>query len=148
MLRSGDMEIESHNSAHATKCDHGVHWPAKDAAAYSCQQCNPDGTGAGDAPVLPRSSGDPLNSTKTDKSENCGVCGCIRTYFSSTCLACGTVLPPTDARGRQQGAANAVQSGVCPECGSNVHYETAKKGTWQCSDCDAKYPAPKRLQLA
>jgi hypothetical protein len=125
------------------KCPHGVYWPAADPIAFSCQQCNPEGTGTGATPVLPRSSSDPLFAIKTKDAETCETCGCLRTYFSPNCRACGTAFPITDLRGREQGTANLHNPGVCPGCNSTVHYEITPK-KWQCADCDTIYKAPKQ----
>lgn len=136
------MEIENPNLLPPNKCAHGVYRPSADPIAYSCQMCNPDGTGDGAAPQLPRSSADPLNADKTDKLETCS-CGNMRTYFSKDCVLCGKPFPVDDERGRAQGSANAHQAGVCPACSSTVHYDNGAK--WQCADCDTVYPAPKRV---
>lgn len=124
------------------KCAHDVYWPDKDAIAYSCQQCNPDGTGDGPTPVLPRSSSDPLTSDKSDKVETCEKCGNIRTYFSKECRFCNHPFPIT-TNGRQQATANIHQAGTCPACGSTIHFDLGN-GKWECCDCGVTYPGVKR----
>lgn len=128
------------------KCEHGVYWPEGHEVAHSCQQCNPGGTGTGATPVLPRSSSDPLFATKTKDAETCGTCGNLRTYYAPNCRACGTVFPPTELRGREQGTANLHTPGVCPNCNSTVHYELSTK-RWECADCGTTYKAPKTTEV-
>jgi ribosomal protein L37AE/L43A len=123
------------------KCEHDIY-----GDGWGCQQCNPAPPIGGATPILPRSSSDPLNSTKTDETETC-PCGCIRTYSQGKCLACGLVYEISDNNSRQQGAANSTQTGVCPTCGSNIHYEL-KKSLWKCADCDTEYKAPARIRKA
>lgn len=124
-----------------SKCEHGVYFPAGDPVNLGCQLCNPDGLGAGEAPVLPHSSGDTLHH-KTSTVDTC-VCGNVRTYSLPNCRVCHRPFPETEQRGRSQTAANSRQAGVCPECGSTVHYEMLKKGWWCCADCECEYRAPK-----
>ena len=124
-----------------SKCSHGVYWPAADEINLGCQTCNPDGLGAGECPILPRSSSDVL--VRYDAHETCKSCGGLRTYFSQQCMHCGAAFPDDDVRSRGQETANRRQIGACPECGSTVHYETKKKSEWECSDCRAKYKAPR-----
>jgi DNA-directed RNA polymerase subunit M/transcription elongation factor TFIIS len=123
------------------KCSHGVY-----GDGWGCQQCHPPGSADFDqpTPVLPRSSADPLNADKTGKMETCPKCGNLRTYFSNECRVCHAPFPITDERGRAQGTANMHQAGVCPACGSAVHYETKKATFWECADCGEEYPASKR----
>ena len=126
---------------HPFKCSHGVYWPATDEINLGCQYCNPDGLGVGECPVLPRSSSDSLG--RFDAHDTCMACGNMRTYFSQQCRHCGAAFPDDDARGRGQETANRKQLGACTSCGSTVHYETSKKGEWECSDCGVKYKAPR-----
>jgi hypothetical protein len=126
--------------SHPSKCQHSVYWPASDEVNLGCQQCNPNGLGAGEAPVLPRSSSDTLG--RSDARENC-ECGNLRTYFTNNCRHCGKSFPEAELRGQSNLTANRRQTGACPECCSTIHYETNKKGTWECSDCGTKFKAPK-----
>ena len=122
------------------KCSHGVYWPDADPIALSCQQCNPDGTGEGVGPVLPRKAAGVTYHGSNEGRETC-QCGCIRLSSRQTCPVCGA--PYTRATERQVGGANPTREGVCPACGSNVHYETTKRSKWRCADCDTIYPALK-----
>jgi ribosomal protein L37AE/L43A len=124
------------------KCDHGVYWPEGDEKALSCQQCNPDGTGTGKAPVLPHRTN--AAEYQPEGRETCGFCGNLRTYATDACRVCHTPFPA--GVGRQATTANATRAGVCPACGSNVHYETKKKSQWECSDCGKMYQAPKGIK--
>lgn len=123
------------------KCDHGVYWPAGDSVNRGCQQCNPEGLGAGDAPILPRSSGDVLTH-QTPSLDYC-TCGNVRTFSFPNCRVCGKPFPDIDRRSRTQFSANSRQAGTCPKCNSAVHYQTKKKGQWECVDCGTVYVAPK-----
>lgn len=126
------------------KCSHGIYWPSKDPIAFGCQQCNPDGMGDGAIPVLPRSSGDPLESHVVSHADDyCTQCGNVRTYSSPDCRVCGKMFPVVELRG-QTSASNNRQSGQCPKCNSAVHFETDKPSVWECSDCGEHYKAPKR----
>lgn len=126
------------------KCEHGQYIPEGSTLAEYCGFCNPSGPASGGpTPVLPRSSGDPLNVGHTDARGKCTECGCIRVYSMKECPACDTPYP-VDKAAREQTIANAKQSGACPECGSTVHYET--KNGWECSDCGKPFTAPKRVQ--
>lgn len=121
-------------------CPHGIY------NEWGCQQCNPAPELGGAAPQLPRSSSDPLNADKTSKLESCQQCGNLRTFFAPACRFCGTAFPIDETTNRVQGTANAHAEGVCPDCGSTVHYEARGK-KWQCADCDKIYPAPKRVKF-
>ncbi len=135
---------ESRSGAQVSRfCQHHVYWPLGDPIALACQMCNPDGMPAGPAPVLPRSSGDVLNSNRTEKLDTCNTCGGLRTFSSPNCRACGTLFPVDDAAGRVQASANVHAQGSCPNCSSTIHYEVTKQ-KWSCADCDTIYPAPKR----
>lgn len=123
------------------KCDHGVYWPEADPIAYGCQFCNPAGNGDGPAPVLPRSSADPLKAVTREELDKCAGCGGMRTYADIQCRVCNTPFPQADGA-RAQLSANQKQPGTCPVCSSTVHYET-KTGEWECSDCGEVYSAPK-----
>lgn len=136
---------ENHSGAIVPKCSHGVYRPYADHIALNCQQCNPDGTGTGESPVLPRSSADPLNADRNEKLEAC-ECGMIRTFSSDECVVCGKPFPDDSNTGRSQGTANPHAAGVCPGCGSTVHYEGKTKKQWVCADCDTTYAAPKRTK--
>ncbi len=138
-------ESGSRNGAQAVdRCEHGLYVSPGESKSWGCAQCYPDGHFAGPTPILPRSSGDPLNADRTDKMENCNNCGGIRTYSSTACRACGTPFPIDNSQGRVQASANVHAAGTCPKCGSAVHYETKKKSRWRCVDCDTIYPAPAR----
>lgn len=130
--------------SHPSKCPHDVYWPANDPVNLGCQQCNPDGLGNdGSVPILPRSSGDTLG--RRDDKRECCPCGNVRTYSGPNCRACNKPFPESDLRGRAMAAANQLQAGTCPQCGSAVHFETKKKNTWQCADCNTEYNAPKHV---
>ncbi len=73
---------------------------------------------------------------------NCTKCGNVRTYCTPNCRVCGTPFPEVDFNS-QDGPSNRKQLGACPECGSNVHYETNKLSEWECSECGKKFRAPK-----
>ena len=129
------------------KCSHSVYWPAGDALAFNCQMCNPDGTGTGATPVMPRSSADPLRYNAQSKElEFCPDCGNMRTFAFPACRNCNYIFK-AEGTSREQVLANARIPGVCPDCGSAVHYATKKLNTWECADCGTKYPAAKRKGL-
>jgi len=129
--------------SHPSKCEHGVYWPANDNINGGCQQCNPDGLPDGPTPVLPRSSADALAQNNAALT-HCKKCGNVRTYCTPNCRVCGTPFPVVDLHA--QGPSNKKQPGSCPECGSNVHYETKKISEWECSECGTKFRAPKELE--
>ena len=122
------------------KCPHGVYWPDADPIALSCQQCNPDGTGVGVAPVLAHRICGITYHGGNEGRESC-TCGCIRLHSRPDCPVCGATYPK--ATEHQAGGANATREGVCPTCGSNTHYETSKARVWECADCGTKYSAPR-----
>lgn len=131
--------------AHPSKCSHDVYWPAADEINLGCQLCNPDGLGAGEVPVLPRSSGNSLGR-HDEARETCHACGNLRTYFKTVCMHCGAAFPDDNLRGRGQETANRRQVGTCPDCGSAVHYETKKKSVWACADCNTEYRAAANIK--
>ena len=124
------------------KCVHGVYQPEGDQIAFYCSICNPNPV-TGPAPILPKSSGDPLALDSTDNPEFCPGCGNMRLYSTESCNVCG--FSWGKGAGREQGMANAKQPGTCPTCGSSVHYEF-KPGVWDCADCGECYPQPRRKQ--
>lgn len=130
------------------RCEHGLYVPPGDTKSWGCAQCYPDGHGTGPTPILPRSSADTLNADRTAKMDTCNNCGGLRTFSSTACRACGTPFPTDNSLGRAQGSANVHAAGVCPKCGSTVHYETKKASQWECSDCGKLFPAPKRKAVA
>lgn len=127
------------------KCEHGVYDPHGDGAY--CQMCNPstnikalDATKS-DLHFNRRSA---LSLTETGKLPKCSNCATILTVSNNgTCHVCGTehtIDAPEHLR------ANNAQPGICPSCGSGVHYTTKTKRKWQCADCGREYVAPKRAE--
>lgn len=124
------------------RCPHGIYLPDGDEKAWGCQSCYPQGHLDTPVPVLPRSSGDPLNSNRTESLPKC-ECGAIALSTRTRCGVCGLPYPYGLSDARTQGTANERAPGTCPDCGSNIHYETKKPSEWECADCGTKYPAPK-----
>lgn len=123
------------------KCVHGVYDPHGDGAY--CQSCNPAGNpDIQAAPTFNRRGS--LALTTTGKLPKCPTCqgnSILTVSNGGKCTICKTefdLTAPTNLR------ANNRQPGVCPECGSGVHFEVDRK-TWKCADCDTQYKAPKRL---
>lgn len=76
------------------------------------------------------------------KCPNCQGTSILAVSNGGKCVICHSefeIIAPTNLR------ANNKQPGVCPNCGSGVHYEVDRK-TWKCADCDTKYKAPKRVE--
>lgn len=125
------------------RCEHGVYNPDPDTdLAWGCEACHPNGHPEAPAPVLPRSSGDPLNASRTGELEKC-ECGAIILSTRTQCGVCQKPYPAGAGAFRLQGTANESSSGTCPACHSTIHYATKKKGVWACADCGEEYPAPK-----
>jgi len=128
------------------RCEHGIYLPEGDRAsgkAWGCTLCYSQGHPESTAiPILPHSSGTPLNLRQTDGLDFC-PCGAIALTTRDTCNICGQRYP-SEILVRHQGTANAKVPGVCPDCGSNIHYaHKAQPGIWECVDCGRTYVAPK-----
>lgn len=133
------IESESRKSVAVSKCVHGIYLTPGDTKSWGCVQCYPNGHEGAETPVFPESSGDPLG--RDDARTYC-TCGALRLYYTPTCLHCGAAFPEKELRG-QRLACNRRVEGICPACGSTIHYETKKKSRWQCADCDTEYSAPR-----
>jgi hypothetical protein len=124
------------------KCQHGVYNPDLDTElAWGCGLCYPAGHEEAPAPVLPRSSGIPLKTDNGGILATCGNCGDLILYSTPGCEVC---IPLKTREGREQLNANQRQPGQCPNCGSTVHYTTAKTSEWLCADCEQVFPAPRK----
>lgn len=128
------------------KCKHGVYDPHGDGAY--CQFCNPATNEVSEipkeTPMFNRRGS--LNMTETGRLPKCpycaaqGITSILAVSNGGICAVCHnefTILAPHNLR------ANNKQPGLCPQCGSGVHFEKDRK-TWKCADCDAEYKAPKR----
>jgi hypothetical protein len=128
------------NAIPPARCQHGVYIVPGDSKAQYCTLCNPEGN-TGPVPILPKSSSDPLKH-ESESIEFCPGCGNVRLSSSDCCNVCGYTYEEIGI-GRYQSTANSKQPGICPECGSAVHYEF-KPGVWECADCGKMYPSRKR----
>jgi ribosomal protein L37AE/L43A len=124
------------------RCEHGVYWPEGHAIAFCCEFCNPLGNPGQASPTFNRRGSLALTTTgKLPKCPNCQGNSILTVSNGGKCTICKTefdLTAPTKLR------ANNRQPGVCPECGSGVHFQVSNK-EWKCADCDTTYRAPKRL---
>lgn len=127
------------------KCLHGVYIPHGDEKAFACQLCNPAGNAASadGLPVFNRRGSMALTVTgKLPKCPNCNEASILALSRDGVCKNCGSrfeIVAPTNLR------ANNVQPGICPDCGSGIHFVKDRK-TWECADCGTQYRSPKRVR--
>jgi hypothetical protein len=121
------------------KCKHGVYDP--DGTGWGCQECRPpEATDPNcPAPILPRSSSDPLVVSRPDGLQICPSCKTLILYSNPGCAEC---LPLKTVR--KMDRANAKQKGSCGLCGSTIHYETKDRAVWECSECGNLFPSSRR----
>lgn len=123
------------------KCEHSVYIPPGEQVARYCQGCNPE---TNDKPsiteVAPQfNRRGALAMTTTGKLPKCPQCGGILPSSTDRCAICGSeydVVAPEKLR------ANQNQRGICPTCGSGIHYEIDSK-LWKCAECYTEYRADK-----
>ena len=129
------------------RCEHGVYLPEGQTKAWGCQGCYPEGHPEVDGQklVLPRS----VNFSADIDINRCPKCsGPLLSSFGTAnvgrCVSCNEdfVIETRNPSAR----ANTKQAGSCPECGSNIHYETSDKKFWTCADCANEYAAPRQVQ--
>lgn len=132
------------------KCEHGVYWPEDQLVAEYCQTCNPatNDLSKPDKKEFPRfNRRGSLSMTETGKLPKCPVCAengissILTVSTGGICSVCHSefvIQAPHNLR------ANNKQPGVCPECGSGVHFDEGGR-KWRCADCSNVYRAPKRI---
>lgn len=128
------------------KCEHGVYWPDDQATAESCQLCNPPilaSEGPAEVPIFNRRGSQAFTATgELPSCPNCGDETAILTISrQGSCIVCGQqyeIVAPVNLR------ANNRQPGICPGCGSGIHYVNGNR--WVCADCGEEYKAPKRIR--
>ena len=128
-----------------TKCVHGVYDPHGDGAY--CQFCNPATNDTqGNQRAIPQfNRRGSLRLTETGRLPKCPSCHGNSILAVSNGGKCTICKAEYDLVSPHKLRANNMQPGLCPGCGSGVHFEVDRK-TWRCADCDTQYRAPKRLQ--
>jgi hypothetical protein len=125
------------------RCEHGVYWPEGHPVAFYCDKCNPGGNPeVKEAPKFNRRGSLALTETgRLPKCPKCNGASILTVSLDGKCVICDTefeINTPHKLR------ANNSQPGLCPSCGSGVHFEVDRR-TWKCADCDTQYKAPKRI---
>lgn len=126
------------------RCQHGVFNPDEGTElAWSCSLCYPQGHPSNSAmPQFNRRNS--MSLTETGKLPKCPKCESILAVSrGGVCRHCGTeyeIQAPSHLR------ANNAQPGICPACGSGVHFTGRTKREWECADCGHHYTAPKKVE--
>lgn len=123
------------------RCKHGVYDPH--GTGVYCGICNPLlHELVSQAPKFNRRGA--MTLTETGKLPKCPDCGSILTVSGGgVCKHCGKEY---EIQAPQNLRANNTQPGICPDCGSGVHYTTDKARVWICADCGKDYDAPRTVK--
>lgn len=126
------------------RCSHGVYLPEGETLAWGCQSCYPNGHPEEDSQQPIFNHRGALKLTGTGKLPKCPTCNVpVPVSDKGVCAICSTPFEINEATHLR---ANAKQPGICPGCGSGIHFETGNAKVWKCADCEQEYPAARTTE--